>query len=47
MIDITNDWNELYFQKKGILPPDILVRMSVHNKGADKLISTVSSASKK
>ena len=47
VISITNDWNELYFQKKGILPPDILVRMSAHNKGADKLIAAVSSASKK
>ncbi len=47
VISITNDWNELYFQKKGILPPDILVRMTAHNKGADNLIAAVSSASKK
>jgi SH3 domain-containing YSC84-like protein 1 len=47
VISITNDWNELYFQKKGILPPDILVRMTAHNKGADSLIASVSSASKK
>jgi lipid-binding SYLF domain-containing protein len=47
VISITNDWNELYFQKKGILPPDILVRMTATNKGADRLIAAVSSASKK
>ncbi len=47
VIGITNDWNELYFQKKGILPPDILVRMTAHNKGADNLIARVSGAAKK
>lgn len=47
VINITNDWNELYYQKKGILPPDILVRMSVHNKGADKLVSEITGAAKK
>ena len=47
VISITNDWNELYFNKKGVLPPDILVRQSVHNKGADSLIAAMSSAGKK
>lgn len=47
VISITNDWNELYFNKKGILAPDILVRMSVHNKGADALIANVSGAARK
>jgi lipid-binding SYLF domain-containing protein len=47
VISITNDWNELYFNKKGVLPPDILVRQSVHNKGADNLIAAMSSAGKK
>jgi lipid-binding SYLF domain-containing protein len=47
VISITNDWNELYFQKKGILAPDILVRMTAHNKGADKLIASISGAAKK
>ena len=47
VINITNDWNEIYYQKKGILPPDILVRMSAHNKGADKLIANISGAAKK
>jgi len=47
VINITNDWNELYYQKKGILPPDILVRMTAHNKGADKLIANIGGAAKK
>jgi SH3 domain-containing YSC84-like protein 1 len=47
VINITNDWNELYYQKKGILAPDILVRMAAHNKGADKLIADVGGAAKK
>ena len=43
----SNDWNELYYQKKPILAPDILVRMSAHAKGADKLLGDVSRAGKK
>ncbi len=46
VINITNDWNELYYQKKGLLPPDILVRAAAKNKGADKLVADVSRASK-
>jgi lipid-binding SYLF domain-containing protein len=47
VIAISNEWNEGYFGKKGILPPDILVRMSAHNKGADKLLADVSRAAGK
>ena len=47
VIGISNDWNEVYYNKKGILPPDVLVRMSAHNKGADRLIAEVSRAAKK
>jgi len=47
VIGISNDWNEVYYNKKGVLPPDILVRGSAHNKGADKLIAEVSRAAKK
>jgi SH3 domain-containing YSC84-like protein 1 len=47
VINITNDWNELYYQKKGLLPPDIVVRAAAKNKGADKIIADVTSASKK
>jgi lipid-binding SYLF domain-containing protein len=46
VIGISDDWNEIYYNKKGILPPDILVRMSAHNSGADKLIADVSQAAK-
>lgn len=44
VIAISNEWNEAYYGKKGILPPDILVRMSARNKGADKLLSDVARA---
>jgi lipid-binding SYLF domain-containing protein len=46
VISSSNDWNELYFQKKPLLPPDILVRMSVHSKGAGKLIGDITRAAK-
>ena len=42
-----DEWNEHYYQKK-VLPPDILLHKSVHNKQADKLLATVArSAAKK
>jgi lipid-binding SYLF domain-containing protein len=41
VISISNEWNEAYYGKKAILPPDILVRMNVRNKGADKLLHDV------
>src|SRR5215831_18569088 len=47
VIGISNDWNEVYYNKKGVLPPDILVRRTVHNKGGDKLLAAVSRAAKK
>ena len=47
VIAISNEWNEAYYNKKGILPPDILVRMSAHNKGADKLLADVARAAGK
>lgn len=47
VINISNDWNEAFYQKKGILPPDILVRNTAHNKGADKLVAAVTKATKK
>ena len=42
VITSSNDWNEVYYQKKPLLPPDILVRAGPHNKGSDKLIATLS-----
>jgi lipid-binding SYLF domain-containing protein len=47
VIAISNEWNEAYYNKPGILPPDILVRMSAHNKGADKLVADVARAAGK
>jgi lipid-binding SYLF domain-containing protein len=46
VLAISNEWNEAYYNKKGILPPDILVRSSVHNKGAAKLLADVARAGK-
>jgi lipid-binding SYLF domain-containing protein len=46
VIGISNDWNEVYYNKKGILPPDILIRRSVQNNAADKLIAAVSGGAK-
>lgn len=44
VIAIANGWNELYYQKQDILPPDILVRVAVHNQGANKLLADVARA---
>ncbi|HEV2978480.1 MAG TPA: lipid-binding SYLF domain-containing protein [Casimicrobiaceae bacterium] len=46
VVTVSNDWNEAYYHKQGILPPDILVRMSAHNKGAAKLLADVARAGK-
>ena len=44
VIAISNEWNETYYNKKGTLPPDILIRMSARNKGGDKLLADVARA---
>jgi lipid-binding SYLF domain-containing protein len=44
VIAIANEWNEWYYGKDGVLPPDILVRMAVHNEGANKLLEDVARA---
>ena len=36
----SDDWNKAYYGKK-VLPPDILIKGSVSNKGADKLLAEV------
>jgi len=43
VVAISNEWNEYYY-KDGILPPDILIRSTVHNAGADKLLDDVARA---
>jgi lipid-binding SYLF domain-containing protein len=47
VVKASDDWNELYYQKKPILPPDILVRMSAHAKGSEKLLGDVARAAGK
>jgi lipid-binding SYLF domain-containing protein len=47
VIAISNEWNEAYYNKKGILPPDIVIRKSAHNKGGDKLLGDVAKAAGK
>ncbi len=43
VVTAADDWNQAYYGKK-VLPPDILVRGGVSNKGADKLLSQVTAA---
>jgi SH3 domain-containing YSC84-like protein 1 len=46
VVTATDDWNQAYFGKK-VLPPDVLVRGDVSNKGAAGLLSAVTAAAKK
>jgi lipid-binding SYLF domain-containing protein len=46
VVTAADDWNQAYFGKR-VLPPDILVRMSVANKNADGLLAKVTSATAK
>ncbi len=46
VVTANDDWNASFFGKK-VLPPDILVRANVSNKGADKLIAAVAKAGTK
>ena len=46
VIALSNDWNKAYFGKE-VLPPDILIRRTVHNKQADPLLAQVTKAAKK
>ncbi len=45
VITANNDWNNAYYGKP-VLAPDILVRGSASNKGADKLLAEVARAGK-
>jgi len=46
VVTASDDWNASFYKKK-VLPPDILVRASVHNEAADKLLAQVSAAADK
>ncbi len=43
VVKTSDDWNAAFFGKK-VLPPDILVRMNVQAKGAEKLLADVAKA---
>ncbi len=43
VVSVNEDWNKAYYGKPA-LPPDILVRSTVNNKGASKLLAEVSKA---
>ena len=46
VINTSDDWNQAYYGKP-VTQPDVLVRASVHSKGADRLVAQLNSASKK
>jgi lipid-binding SYLF domain-containing protein len=46
VVTASDDWNASFYGKN-VLPPDILVRASVHNEAADKLLAQVSAAAGK
>src|SRR5512136_2570549 len=46
VVTASDDWNASFYGRK-VLPPDVLVRMSVHNGSADRLLAQVSAAAKK
>jgi len=43
VVNTSDDWNKAYYGKP-VLSTDILVRMSVHEKGADKLLADITRA---
>jgi SH3 domain-containing YSC84-like protein 1 len=43
LVNLSDEWNKAYFGKP-VLPPDILIKANVHNKGADKLLANVAKA---
>jgi len=44
LVNTADDWNQAYYSKR-VLSTDILVRATVHEPGADKLISDITAAS--
>jgi lipid-binding SYLF domain-containing protein len=43
VVSPSNDWNNKYFGKE-VLPPDILIRRTAHNKQADSLLAQITTA---
>ena len=46
VVHVSEDFNTAFYGKK-VLPPDILIKGAVQNKGADALLNAVSKATKK
>jgi lipid-binding SYLF domain-containing protein len=46
VVNTSDDWNLAYFGKK-VSTPDIVIRMDVSNKGADKILANITAATKK
>jgi lipid-binding SYLF domain-containing protein len=46
VVTAADDWNQQFYGKK-VLPPDVLVRASVHNKAGDKLGAQIAAAANK
>ncbi len=44
LVNLSDEWNKAYYGKV-VLPPDILIKASVSNKGADKLLADIAKAS--
>ena len=44
-VSTADDWNKAYY-KREVLPPDILIRRSVHNSQANKLLKLVADAAR-
>jgi lipid-binding SYLF domain-containing protein len=38
VVNTNIDWNDAYYGKKNVLPPDIAIRHSVHSPKADGLL---------
>ena len=45
VVNTSDEWNEAYYGKK-VSSPDILVRVSVHSKGADALLAEITKATR-
>jgi lipid-binding SYLF domain-containing protein len=43
LVNLSDEWNKIFYGK-AVLPPDILIKADVHNKGADKLLANVAKA---
>jgi lipid-binding SYLF domain-containing protein len=46
VVNTSDDWNQAFYGKK-VTSPDILVRMNVSAKGADKLLAEIAKAAGK